>query len=254
MVDVDVVEVGPGVFQARAKHVCWVLVVDGDEVTLVDTGFPGDRKRVIASLARIGRSPADVAAVVLTHAHPDHLGSAEYFRTVVGKPVLAHELEVPNATGARIEQVSIATLLKMAWRPNVFVWAMEALALKVSKVERLGDVKTFGPGPLDVPGRPVPVHTPGHTSGHCALHLPERGVLLAGDALMTDHALAHPTGPSLLPVFFNHDTAQAQQSLALIADLAADVVVPGHGPVFRGTPAQAVASALGAISRGRGTG
>ena len=55
-------------------------------------------------------------------------------------------------------------------------------------------------------------------------------------------------------MFFNHDTAQAQQSLALIADLAADVVVPGHGPVFRGTPAQAVASALAAISRGGGTG
>ena len=55
-------------------------------------------------------------------------------------------------------------------------------------------------------------------------------------------------------MFFNHDTAQAQQSLALIADLAADVVVPGHGPVFRGTPAQAVASALAAISRGKGTG
>ena len=63
-----------------------------------------------------------------------------------------------------------------------------------------------------------------------------------------------PTGPALLPVFFNHDIAQAQQSLALIADLAADVVVPGHGPVFRGTPARAVASALAAISRGRGTG
>jgi glyoxylase-like metal-dependent hydrolase (beta-lactamase superfamily II) len=121
--DVDVVEVASGVFQARAKHVCWVLVVDGGEVTLVDTGYPGDHDRVLASLSRIGRSPADVAAVVLTHAHPDHLGSAEYFRTTVGKPVLAHESEVANATGERIEQVSIPTLLSMAWRSDVFVWA-----------------------------------------------------------------------------------------------------------------------------------
>ncbi len=254
MVDVDVLEVADGVFQVRAKHVCWVLVVDGDEVTLVDTGFPRDRERVVTSLSRIGRSPADVAAVVLTHAHPDHLGSAEYFRTVVGKPVLAHELEVPNALGTRIEQVSIGALLKMAWRPDVLVWVKDAMGLKVTKVERLGDVKTFGPGPLDLPGRPVPVHTPGHTSGHCALHLPERGVLLAGDALMTDHALAHPTGPTLLPVFFNHDNAEARASLDRIADLAADVVVPGHGPAFRGTPAQAVESARAAISRGKGTG
>jgi glyoxylase-like metal-dependent hydrolase (beta-lactamase superfamily II) len=158
--DVNVLEVADGVFQARAKHVCWVLLVDGDELTLVDTGFPGARERVITSLSRIGRSPADVAAVVRTHAHPDHLGSAEYFRTVAGKPVLAHELEVPNALGTRIEQVSIATLLKMAWRPDALVWVKDVMALKVTKVQRLGDVQRFGPGALDVPGRPVPVHTP----------------------------------------------------------------------------------------------
>lgn len=245
--NVEVVEVASGVFLARAKHVGWVLVVDGGEVTLVDTGYPGDRERVIASLRQIGRSPADVAAVVLTHAHPDHLGSAEYFRSTVGKPVLAHELEVANATGARIEQVSIPTLLKMAWRPDVFVWAMDVIRLKGAKVERLGAVQTFGTGPLDVPGRPVPVHTPGHTSGHAAMHLPERGVLLAGDALMTEHALASHTGPQLLPGFFNTDNAQARESLALLADLDAEVVVPGHGPAFRGTPAQAVQAARAAV-------
>ncbi|MGZ5371356.1 MBL fold metallo-hydrolase, partial [Aeromicrobium sp.] len=74
--DLSVVEVAAGVWQARAQHVCWVLIIDGDGVTLVDTGFPGDKERVIASLGKLGRSPADVDAVVLTHAHPDHIGSA----------------------------------------------------------------------------------------------------------------------------------------------------------------------------------
>jgi len=46
-VDVDVVEVAPGVWHARAKHVGWVLVSDGDAVTLVDTGYPGDLERVL---------------------------------------------------------------------------------------------------------------------------------------------------------------------------------------------------------------
>ena len=247
--DLNVIEVASGVYQARAKHVCWILVVDGDEVTLVDTGYPGDRERVIASLEQIGRSPADVAAVVLTHAHPDHLGSAEHFRTRHGKPVMAHHDEVRNATGQEIEQVSIGTLLSMAWRPDVFTWIFDAAVhLKAAGVERVGQVEAFGEETLEVPGRPRAIHTPGHTSGHCALHLPERGTLLAGDALMTAHALVHDGGPQLLPDFFNTDNAQALASLDKLADVDADVVVPGHGPAFRGSPADAVAAVRASVA------
>ena len=251
-VDVEVREVAAGVWQARAKHVGWVLVVDGGEVTLVDTGYPGDRDRVIASLDKVGRSPADVAAVVLTHAHPDHLGSAEYFRTAQGTPVLVHEREVPNATGQRIEQVSIGTLLSMVWRPDVAVWVRDVVSLKGARVERLGGADTFTSEVLDLPGRPVPVPTPGHTSGHAAFHLPERGALLVGDALMTEHALVHVPGPQLLPSFFHHDTAQALASLQALAGLDAEVLVPGHGPAFVGSPADAVAAAVAAASQPAG--
>lgn len=252
--DVQVREVAPGVWHARAKRVAWVLIVDGSDVTLVDTGYPGDRERVIDSLERVGRSPTDVAAVILTHAHPDHVGSGEYFRSVMRTPVFVHESEVPNATGQRIEQVGIPTLLARIWRPEVAMWVRDVVALKATHVERLGAAQTFTTERLDVPGRPVPVPTPGHTSGHSAFHLPERGALLVGDALMTQHGLAHAPGPQLLPSFFNHDTDRALASLQLLSDLDADVVVPGHGPAFAGSPADVVTAAVAASAEAAATG
>jgi glyoxylase-like metal-dependent hydrolase (beta-lactamase superfamily II) len=253
MTDVQVDEVASGVWHARAKHVGWVLLTEGDRVTLVDTGYPGDRDRVLASLERIGRSPADVEAVVLTHAHPDHLGSAEHFRTERSTPVWTHEAEAAHARGERIEQVSTSAVLRLAWRRDVRRWMRDAARLKVTRAERLGEVTTFAEHVLDVPGHPVAVHTPGHTSGHCVLHLPGRGVLLAGDALMTEHALVSAPGPQLLPDFFHHEPEEARASLRRLVTLEAEAVVPGHGPVFRGSPAEAVEAALAVAALGAGS-
>lgn len=123
-------------------------------------------------------------------------------------------------------------------------WVVDILRLGVTDVERVREVRGFGEKTLDVPGRPVAVHTPRHTSGHCCLLLPDRGVLLAGDALMTEHAVGRDAGPQLLPAFFNTDTGLARRSLERLRRLAADVVVPGHGPPSRGAPARAVELAL----------
>jgi glyoxylase-like metal-dependent hydrolase (beta-lactamase superfamily II) len=112
------------------------------------------------------------------------------------------------------------------------------------RVERVRELREFEEETLDVPGRPVVIHTPGHTSGHCSLHLPDRGVLLAGDAIMTEHAVGSDAGPQLLPSFFNTDNDLARRSLERLRPLAADVVVPGHGPAFVGAPARAVELAI----------
>jgi glyoxylase-like metal-dependent hydrolase (beta-lactamase superfamily II) len=193
----------------------WVLVADGDEVTLVDAGFPRDLPQVLSSLERIGRAPGDVRAIVLTHAHPDHIGSSERLWADRGIPVRLLDADAAHARGEVIEQVSELQILRAAWRPRVLLWALRIVCAGAARVERLTQVEPFaaGSGPLDVPGRLVPVPTPGHTSGHCAFHLPERGVLIAGDALMTAHPAGRTTGPQLLPQMFNHDEAAALASL-----------------------------------------
>jgi glyoxylase-like metal-dependent hydrolase (beta-lactamase superfamily II) len=226
----------------------WVMVTDGDEVTLVDAGEPRDLPRVLTSLKRIGRALGDVSAIVLTHAHPDHIGAAERLHADRGIPVRLLGAEVPHARGQIIEEASKLQILRTAWRPQVLLWGLRILRAGATRAERLTEVNPFeaASGALDVPGHLVPVPTLGHTSGHCAFHLPERGVLITGDALITAHPVARTTGPQLCPPMFNYDERANLASLQALAELPADVVLPGHGPAYRGSPASAVEQALAA--------
>lgn len=241
-------QVADGVWLVTGTDVNWVLVADGNQVTLVDTGEPRDLPQVRSSLERIGRGLGDVSAIVLTHAHPDHIGSAERLRADRGIPVRLLDTEAPHARGQIIEEASKLQVLRAAWRPPVLLWVLRIMRAGATRVERLTEVESFEPGAgsLDVPGRLVPVPTPGHTSGHCAFHLPDRGVLIAGDALITAHPAAHTTGPQLCPAMFNRDQAAALASLHTLAGLSADVMLPGHGPAYHGNPASAVQRALAA--------
>ncbi|HEY1834883.1 MAG TPA: MBL fold metallo-hydrolase [Solirubrobacteraceae bacterium] len=101
----------------------------------------------------------------------------------------------------------------------------------------------YGLGTEDVPGKPLAVHTPGHTPGHCALLFAEHGALFVGDALCTWNPVTGQTGPQLMPRAFNVDTAQCLDSLAAIESLQAAVLLVGHGEPWRDGPAAAVANA-----------
>ncbi|MGF2952952.1 MBL fold metallo-hydrolase, partial [Mycobacterium sp. THU-M116] len=70
------VQVTDTVHLARGEAVNWTLVADGTGVMMIDAGYPGDRADVLASLRQLGYHAGDVRAILLTHAHIDHLGSA----------------------------------------------------------------------------------------------------------------------------------------------------------------------------------
>ena len=247
----SIVEVRRDVYLVSGSSTNWVIVKEGDSATLVDTGYPKDRERLLASLAAVGVAPGAVAAVLITHAHNDHLGAAEYLRRAHGTPILMHRAELPHARREFLHQVSIAQVLANGWRPGVLPWAVHAL-----RAGGTAHVPVIEPQPfpevdrLDVPGRPVPVLTPGHTDGHCGYHLPDAGILLTGDALVSGHPTSRRRGPQLLPGMFHRDRARALASLAAFEGLDADVLLPGHGPVVDAPVAAAVEHARELAARG----
>jgi glyoxylase-like metal-dependent hydrolase (beta-lactamase superfamily II) len=89
------------------------------------------------------------------------------------------------------------------------------------------------------------VFTPGHTYGQCALHLPDRDVLLTGDALVTLDPYTGRRGPQIIAGAATADSAQALVSLdRLVAyDSGATTLLPGHGDPWTGGVAAAVEQA-----------
>jgi glyoxylase-like metal-dependent hydrolase (beta-lactamase superfamily II) len=231
-------EVAPDVFCVRTPLANWYLLRAGRDLTLVDAGYPAHAELVLASIAELGHDPRDVRAVLVTHAHADHVGGlAGFLRAVPDVPVLLDRAEVAHARREHLQQVATTTVLRHAWRPRVAAWAVPAVRHGGTADVRLPGAAAFpSPRPhpaLDVPGAPVPVPTPGHTSGHSAFLLREHGVVLTGDALVTGHPLSGVRGPQLLTGFFHHDPAAAVSALDALAALPADVVAPGHGRPLR---------------------
>jgi glyoxylase-like metal-dependent hydrolase (beta-lactamase superfamily II) len=218
------------------------LVIDGSEVTIIDAGVPGYWKRLPAALAEVGRTPADVRAILLTHGHSDHVGFAERARRERSWPVLVHELDAALARG-EVPNPSRG-LGPTRWRPLIgfLAWTARNGGLRQF---HLGHVATFGDGAtLDVPGAPRVIHVPGHTPGSAAMFVESERALFVGDALATYAVTTGEHGPRLAP--FSADRAMALRSLARIENLPADLVLPGHGPAWTtgiGAAVEAVRSA-----------
>jgi glyoxylase-like metal-dependent hydrolase (beta-lactamase superfamily II) len=235
-------EVASGVHRAGSPLINWYLVEDEGRVTLVDAGVPGYWPQLDKTLAAIGRSRGDVEALVLTHGDGDHVGFGERLRRETGARVLVHGEDI-EITTTRKQKKTEAGLGTLAGFRHAAAWRIlgEITRNGGLRVPPVAEVETFSDGDvLDVPGRPRVVHTPGHTYGHCVVHLADRGVVFAGDALCTWHPLRGTRGPQLMPPALTVNTAQALGSLDRIAELEADTVLVGHGEPWTEGAAAAV--------------
>jgi glyoxylase-like metal-dependent hydrolase (beta-lactamase superfamily II) len=234
-------DVAPGVHRVEDCHTNWYIIEQDGRLTIVDAGVPSSWESLHGVLATLGRRPADIEALVLTHGHFDHVGFAERARVELGVPVYVHEADVP--------------LTRHPWRYDherlrtpYFLTQVRALPIVACFLRHrafwptpVGEVRRYREDDeLDVPGRPRVVFTPGHTHGHCSLHLPDRAAVILGDALVTLDPYTARRGPRVVARAATVDAERNLGSLDAVAALGEGVLLPGHGHPWSGPYAQAV--------------
>jgi hydroxyacylglutathione hydrolase len=169
------------------------------EAVVID---PGDEiQRILAILAK---HQLRVKAIIITHAHIDHIGGAQKLKAATGAPVYMN---------ANDQTLSEHLDTQAAW-----LGMATPERTKIDVDAREGEKVALGPAEFHV------LHTPGHTQGSISLWIPAENKLIAGDTLFLDSI-----GRTDLP---GGDYEQILRSIhdKLLPLEDTTAVIPGHGP------------------------
>jgi glyoxylase-like metal-dependent hydrolase (beta-lactamase superfamily II) len=181
------------------------LIVGDQYLTLVDAGVPECETKIFAAIESLGRKPADLKHIVITHSDRDHIGALPEIVAATGAKVYAQRDEAEITEG------------KHKTRGGQMV----AKPVKVDQIVKDGDV-------LPLHGGIRVVEAFGHTLGHVCYYLLSEKLLFTGDCMTNTNGV---TG-SLPQYTANPDLAKA--TVRKIAALAPDSLAFGHGPAIIG--------------------
>jgi hydroxyacylglutathione hydrolase len=169
------------------------------EAVVVD---PGDEIENILAILR--KHQLKVKAIVITHAHIDHIGGAQKLKSLTGAPVYMNANDQPLYDNIEMQAGWLG--METPERTEIDVDARE------------GEKLMLGPAEFHV------LYTPGHTQGSISVFIPAENKLVAGDTLFLDSIgrTDLPGGNSRQILRSIHD------KLLPLADKV--VVIPGHGP------------------------
>lgn len=200
---------------------------------LIDTGLnTEDCFQALMRQAEV--DPREIRQILLTHAHPDHVGGARRLLELTGAELLMEEAELEQMQMVAASGARPAWLTQPMVRAGVSAELVERIntafaeirpnfvALQPDRVLHEGDVIETAAGELRV------VKTPGHSTGHACLFSEEHRTLFAGDTLLESITpnISWMEGRDMLGEFL--------ASLRRVAGMEIDVLLPGHYAPFSG--------------------
>ena len=162
------IPIAPGITLNRFVY---SYLIYSEMITLIDTGVAGCETQIFEYIRSTGRNPSEVALIILTHSHPDHIGSARAIQLKTGCSIAAHPAE-----RAWIEDID----LQNSERPVPGFATLVGGSVQVDHELKDGD--TIEPDETRA-GEMLVFHTPGHSKGSISLLLHREGALFSGDAV-----------------------------------------------------------------------
>lgn len=208
----------PGLYTFTGLTVGRVYAIkDSDGVTLIDASLPPFAKQILRQLAAAGWQPGDVKRILITHAHPDHVGALPELKRITGAEVIASPVECPVIEG----KIPVPTPPDTELSPLARRLRSTPVKLAPTPVDREvseGDTLHEVMGGLQV------LATPGHTPGHLSFWQPARRVLFCGDVIMRLPGMRLPF------TSFTVDMAENRRSIIRLSGLEPAAICFGHGP------------------------
>ncbi|RPI38553.1 MAG: MBL fold metallo-hydrolase [Methanoregulaceae archaeon] len=161
----------PAAPQIVLDRFVYSYIILGETITLIDTGVAGCERTIFATIRSAGRDPAEIALIVLTHSHPDHIGAAKAIRAVTGCSIAAHPAE-----RRWIEDVELQN------RERPVPGFATLVGGPVQLDHELDDGDAIEPDDTRAVDLQV-LHTPGHSPGSISLWMESEGALFSGDAI-----------------------------------------------------------------------
>ena len=147
----------------------FAYLIFGDQICLIDTGVAGSESTILDYIKHAGRDPQEIAQIVFTHSHADHIGGSPAIKRETGCKVAAHIDAKPW-----IENVD----QQYSERPVGNFYDLVGGSVEIDSGLKDGDQVDLGDGiTLEI------FHTPGHSKGSISLLLNKDRALFTGDAV-----------------------------------------------------------------------